>query len=57
MPFDEIEDPQGICKNITNIGRWGNGDGEVTVATVADIEQVMPLVQQSFMRHRDDEDE
>ncbi|NTU82079.1 MAG: DUF262 domain-containing protein [Chloroflexales bacterium] len=57
MAFDEIEDPKGICKNITNIGRWGNGDVEVVVATPADIEEAMPLIQQSFIRYYDDGNE
>jgi len=57
MPFDEIDDTKGICKNISNIGRWGNGDVEVTVATLADIEDAMPLIEQAFERHRDDGDE
>ena len=57
MSFDDIEDPKGICKNISNVGRWGNGDVEVAVVTQADIEDAMPLIQQVFERHRDDGDE
>lgn len=29
MKFSEINDPNGICKDITGIGRWGNGDVEL----------------------------
>ena len=29
MKFDEINDPNGICKDITGLDRWGNGDVEL----------------------------
>lgn len=29
MKFSEINDPNGICKDITGLGRWGNGDGRI----------------------------
>ena len=29
MGFPEINDPSGICKDVTGLGRWGNGDVEV----------------------------
>jgi len=28
MRFSEIDDPKGLCKDVTNLGRWGNGDME-----------------------------
>jgi hypothetical protein len=48
MPFDAIHDPRGLCKDVSNIGRWGNGDVEVGVATAEDIDAVMPLIRQAF---------
>ena len=54
MPFDEINDPQGICKNITNLGRWGNGDVEVAFASSTEIDYVMFLINQSFDKHSED---
>lgn len=29
MKFSDINDPNGICKDITGVGRWGNGDVEL----------------------------
>ena len=54
MPFAEIDDPKHICRDITNLGKWGNGDIETKVASLADIEDVMPLIRQSFETHRDE---
>ena len=55
MPFSEIHDPKGICKDVTNLGRWGNGDVEVGVSDVNEIEYAMYLIQQSFDKHRDED--
>ncbi|MBN9422230.1 MAG: hypothetical protein BGO63_07760 [Candidatus Accumulibacter sp. 66-26] len=50
MPFHEIDDPKGMCLDVTNLGRWGNGDVEVGIATKEDLPYVMGLVRQSFDR-------
>lgn len=34
MPFGEINDPMNLCKDVSNVGRWGNGDVEVNLASV-----------------------
>ncbi len=51
MKFNEIEDPKGLCKDITELGRWGNGDVEVGISSLDQIDDVMDLVRQSFERH------
>lgn len=50
MPFHEIDDPKGICLDVTNLGRWGNGDVEVGIAAKEDLPYVLGLVRQSFDR-------
>lgn len=55
MKFNEIHDPKGICKDVTNLGRWGNGDVEFGVTSINEIEDAMHLIKQSFNKHRDDE--
>lgn len=54
MSFDEINDPKGICKNVANLGRWGNGDVEVGFSSPIEIDYVMFLIQQSFDQHSED---
>lgn len=54
MRFDEIVDPLGVCRDITNLGRWGNGDIEVSLDSQDDVENVMFLVEQAFEKHRED---
>jgi uncharacterized protein with ParB-like and HNH nuclease domain/predicted transport protein len=48
MPFAEINDPKGLCKDVTGIGRWGNGDVEVGLATLDELPYVIGLVRQSL---------
>jgi predicted transport protein len=50
MEFPDITDPRGICKDVTNLGRWGNGDVEVGLASFDDLPYVIGLVRQSFER-------
>jgi uncharacterized protein with ParB-like and HNH nuclease domain/predicted transport protein len=49
MPYMEIVDPKGLCKDITGLGRWGNGDVEVGISSLDELNDVMDLVEQAFM--------
>lgn len=53
MRFSEIDDPKGLCKDVTNLGRWGNGDVEVGLSSAALLDDVMYLISQSFERNVD----
>ncbi len=48
LDFHELYDPQGIAIDVTNVGRWGNGDVEVGLASTDDLPYVMGLVRQAF---------
>ena len=48
IPFTEINDPKEICKDVTNLGRWGNGDVEVSLTSADEIPYIIGLVRQAF---------
>lgn len=48
MRFNEVNDPKGICKDVTDIGRWGNGDVEVGLSNMDELPYVLGLVRQSL---------
>lgn len=48
MSFDQLDDPRGMGKDITGLGRWGNGNVEIALADAADIPYVMGLIRQSL---------
>jgi uncharacterized protein with ParB-like and HNH nuclease domain/predicted transport protein len=48
MAFPEISDPKGICKDVSGLGRWGNGDAEVGLTSLDELPYVIGLVRQSL---------
>ena len=48
MKFSEVIDPKGICRDITGLGRWGNGDVELFMEHTSDVDQVMEIIEQSY---------
>jgi predicted transport protein len=48
MHFPEITDPKGLCKDITGLHRWGNGDIEVGLSTLEELPYVLGLVRQAL---------
>lgn len=54
MPFAEINDPKKLCRDVTGMGKWGNGDVEVELKLLAELPYVMGLVRQSYERQMGD---
>ena len=50
MRFAEISDPNGLCADVTGLGRWGNGDVSVNLSTIHELPYVIGLVRQSLER-------
>ncbi|MEG0900338.1 MAG: DUF262 and DUF1524 domain-containing protein [Oscillospiraceae bacterium] len=48
MEFSQIEDPRNMCIDVSNKGRWGNGDIEIGVSNMNELDDVMDLIQQAF---------
>jgi predicted transport protein len=48
LHFHELHDPKGHAKDVTNLGRWGNGDVEAGVTKHDELPYVMGLVRQAF---------
>ena len=55
MKFSELNDPRKICKDITDLGHWGNGDIEVGLESLDDLPYVMGLIRQSFEKQMSSE--
>lgn len=48
MKFNEVYDPKGLCKDVTDVGRWGNGDVELFFESLSQIDDVMAIIEQSY---------
>ncbi|MFV0521996.1 MAG: DUF262 domain-containing protein [Mangrovibacterium sp.] len=43
-----IKDPKGICKDVSGLIEWGNGDVEVVLKKLNDLDYIMELIEQVF---------
>lgn len=48
MKYCDLVDPRKMCRDITNIGRWGNGDVEVFFSSPKELSYLMSLIRQAF---------
>ena len=48
LEFHELRDPKGLARDVSNLGRWGNGDAEIEVNALEGLPYVMGLVRQAF---------
>ena len=48
IDYPAMIDPQGLCKDVSSLGRWGNGDVEVGISNLNELNDVMELIQQAF---------
>ena len=52
LTFDEVHDPNNLCKNIT--GWRMNGDVEVGFSSLEQLDDVMALIRQAFDKHSEE---
>jgi predicted transport protein/uncharacterized protein with ParB-like and HNH nuclease domain len=48
MNFTDIKDPRGWCKDVSRVGRWGNGDVEIGLESHDQLDYVMEMVDQAL---------
>ncbi|MBU3681100.1 MAG: DUF262 domain-containing protein [Flavobacterium sp.] len=48
IDYPDMIDPKGLCKDVSGLGRWGNGDVEVGISNINELDDVMELIQQAF---------
>ena len=50
LEFPEVQDPRGLCRDVTGMGRWTRGDVEIGLNSLDELPYVMGLVRQSYER-------
>ena len=48
MKFNDVIDSKGICRDITGLGRWGNGDVEIYFNSLDMIDDAMEIIEQAL---------
>ena len=54
MQFHELYDPKRVAKDVTNLGRWGNGDVEIDFSNLDELPYIMSLIGQAFEKQMGD---
>ena len=53
VKFGELQDPKGFCTEVSNKGRYGNGEIECFLYTPNQLDDIMALIKQSYEKHTD----
>jgi uncharacterized protein with ParB-like and HNH nuclease domain/predicted transport protein len=48
LNFNEVNDSRKICVDVSNTGRWGNGDVEVALSKEEELDYIMFLIKQAY---------
>lgn len=52
LKIGELEDAKQIVRNVSNVGHWGNGDYEIKIKDLDDIEYILSLIKQSYRKNK-----
>lgn len=47
-----IDDPKKLARDISNVGHWGNGDYEINISNDENLEYIISLVKQAYLKHK-----
>jgi len=48
--YDELDDPLGIGRDVSDIGHYGTGQVEMHIPDLSTFDDVIPLIEQSFLQ-------
>lgn len=51
LKIDVLDDPKNICRDVSNIGHYGNGDYDLKITEDTDLDYIMFLINQSYKSH------
>ena len=54
LKFEEIDDPKGLCRNVANVGKWGQGEVELKVSEPSELDYGIFLIKQAVEKASED---
>lgn len=48
IAFDKINDEQQKCKDVSGLGKWGNGDTQIKVSSINELDYCLYLIKQAY---------
>lgn len=55
LKFEEIFDPHHLCQDVTEKGKWGNGDVRIDYSDSNELDVIMDIIKQSYHKQADTE--
>ncbi len=52
LDFDEVYDPKEICKDVSGLGRWGNGEVEIRLDSLENLDAIMDIIKQAIAKQK-----
>lgn len=52
MNKGELDDPRKMARDVSNIGHWGNGDYEIALKPSDDLDYLITLIKQSYLKNK-----
>lgn len=52
LDYEDVYDPKNICRDVTGLGRWGNGDVEIAYESVAQIPDILEIIKQAIDKQK-----
>ncbi|MDD5691722.1 MAG: DUF5655 domain-containing protein [Candidatus Omnitrophica bacterium] len=49
---NSIDDPRKLARDISNVGHWGNGDYEISISDDKNLEYIVSLVKQAYLKNK-----
>ena len=56
LQFAEINDPKGLCRDVSSVGHHGTGNVDLKLSSYDQLDDVMDLIRQSFEKHWEEDD-
>jgi len=47
-----IDDPKKLARDISNVGHWGNGDYEISISDDKNLEYIISLIKQAYLKNK-----
>jgi predicted transport protein len=51
MKLGELDDPRSMARDVSNVGHWGVGDYEISLKPEDDLNYLMTLIEQSYLKN------
>jgi uncharacterized protein with ParB-like and HNH nuclease domain/predicted transport protein len=54
--IDDLDDPRGLARDVSDVGHWGNGETEFTLTSATDLDYALSLITQAYEAQATDAD-